>query len=318
MTGIDLALAAVLDVAVGDPRWFPHPVRGMGAVIGWIDHRIRTICRSEQTLQIAGVCLALGLPAAVYGAAAWVIAEAVAVHPILGQAVGIGLASTTLAGRDLYDHVQAVTGALAAGDLAGARKAVAMIVGRDSAALTEPEIARATVETLAESASDGIIAPLVYLSLGGAPLALAYKAVNTLDSMIGHRDERYEHFGWASARLDDVLNWVPARLTGGFIALAAGLSTGQWHRIHESWYIQHRDGGKHPSPNSGQPEAAMAGALGVQLGGRNYYDGVPHDAERLGDGAAEVAPEHIGLATRLMLVTYALGLFFALLSLWVS
>lgn len=318
MTGVDLFLAALLDVAAGDPRWLPHPVRGMGAVIGWIDHRIRHICRSEQALQIAGVCLALGLPAAVYAAATWLIAQAAVVHPILGQAVGVGLAYTTLAGRDLYDHVQAVTGALAAGDLAGARQAVAMIVGRDTAALTEPEIARATVETIAESAADGIIAPLVYLSLGGAPLALAYKAINTLDSMIGHRDERYEHFGWASARLDDVANWIPARLAGGFIALAAGLSTGQWHRIHESWYILHRDGGKHPSPNSGQPEAAMAGALGVQLGGRNYYDGVAHDAERLGDGSAEVAPEHIDQASRIMLVTYALGLFFAVWSLWVS
>lgn len=318
MTGVDLLLAALLDVAAGDPRWFPHPVRGMGAVIGWIDHRIRHICRSEQALQIAGACLALGLPAAVYATATWLIAQAAAVHLMLGQAVAIGLAYTTLAGRDLYDHVQAVTRALAAGDLAGARQAVAMIVGRDTAALTEPEIARATVETIAESTADGIIAPLVYLSLGGAPLALAYKAVNTLDSMIGHRDERYEHFGWASARLDDVANWVPARLTGGFIALAAGLSTGQWHRIHESWYILHRDGDKHPSPNSGQPEAAMAGALGVQLGGRNYYDGVAHDAERLGDGPAEVAPEHIDQASRIMLVAYALGLFFAVLSLWVS
>ncbi|MBS0172142.1 MAG: cobalamin biosynthesis protein CobD [Nitrospira sp.] len=318
MTGVDLFLAVLLDVAAGDPRWLPHPVRGMGAVIGWIDYRIRDICKSEQALQIAGVCLALGLPAAVYAAATWLITQAAATSPILGQAIGIGLAYTTLAGRDLYDHVQAVTGALAAGDLAGARKAVAMIVGRDSAALTESEIARATVETIAESASDGIIAPLVYLSLGGAPLALAYKAVNTLDSMIGHRDERYEHFGWASARLDDVVNWVPARLTGGFIALAAGLSTGQWHRIHESWYILHRDGDKHPSPNSGQPEAAMAGALGVQLGGRNYYDGVPHDTELLGDGSAELAPEHISHATRIMQVTYALGLFFAALSLWVA
>jgi len=318
MTGVDLLLAALLDVAAGDPRWLPHPVKGMGAVIGWIDHRIRTLCRSEQALQLAGVCLALGLPAAAYGAATWVIAQAAATSPILGQAVGIALAYTTLAGRDLYDHVQAVTGALAAGDLAGARKAVAMIVGRDSAALTEPEIARATVETIAESTSDGIIAPLVYLSLGGAPLALAYKAVNTLDSMVGHRDERYEQFGWASARLDDVVNWVPARLTGGFIALAAGLSTGQWHRIHESWYILHRDGDKHPSPNSGKPEAAMAGALCVQLGGRNYYDGVPHDAELLGDGPAEVTVEHISHASRIMLVTYALGLFFALLSLWVA
>ena len=318
MTGVELALAAVLDVAAGDPRWLPHPVRGMGAVIAWVDHHVRAVCRSEQALQIAGSCLALGLPAAVYAAATWVIAQVMEVAPLLGQVVGIGLAYTTLAGRDLFDHVHAVLRELTAGNLSGAREAVAMIVGRDSATLTEPDIARAAVETIAESTSDGIIAPLVYLSLGGAPLALAYKAVNTLDSMIGHRDERYEHFGWASARLDDVMNWVPARLAGGFIALAAGLSTGQWHRIHESWYMLHRDGDKHPSPNSGRPEAAMAGALGVRLGGRNYYDGVPHEAPLIGEGAAEISPEHIRQASRIMIVTYGLGLFFALLSLWVS
>ena len=318
MTGVELAFAAVLDVAAGDPRWLPHPVKGMGAVITWVDHRIRTICLSEQALQIAGVCLALGLPVAVYAVATWVIAQVTAISPLLGTVVGIGLAYTTLAGRDLFDHVQAVLRELEAGNLTGAREAVAMIVGRDSAGLTEPEVARATVETLAESSSDGIIAPLVYLSLGGAPLALAYKAVNTLDSMIGHRDERYEHFGWASARLDDVMNWVPARLAGGFIALAAGVSTGQWHRIHESWYMLHRDGDKHASPNSGLPEAAMAGALGVQLGGTNYYDGVAHEAPLIGDGTADITPEHIRQASRIMIVTYGLGLFFALLSLWVS
>ena len=318
MTGVELALAAVLDVAAGDPRWLPHPVRGMGAIIAWVDHHIRRFCHSDQALQIAGTVLALGLPAAAFAAATWIIAQARAVDPLLGQALSIGLAYTTLAGRDLFDHVQRVLQALAAGNLTGAREAVAMIVGRDNAGLTEAEVARATVETIAESTSDGIIAPLVYLSLGGAPLALAYKAVNTLDSMIGHRDDRYEHFGWASARLDDVMNWVPARLAGGFIALAAGLSTGQWHRIHESWYMLYRDGDKHASPNSGQPEAAMAGALGVQLGGTNYYDGVPHDAPLMGDGTADITPEHIRHASRIMIVTYGLGLFFALLSLWVS
>ncbi|ULA58143.1 MAG: Cobalamin biosynthesis protein CobD [Nitrospira sp.] len=318
MTGVELAVAAALDVAAGDPRWLPHPVKGMGAVIAWVDGRVRRICQSEQALQIAGGCLAIGLPAAAYAAASWTITQATAIAPLLGQVVGVGLAYTTLAGRDLFDHVQAVLRELAAGNLAGARQAVAMIVGRDTATLTESGVSRATVETIAESTSDGIIAPLVYLSLGGAPLALAYKAVNTLDSMIGHLDTRYEHFGWASAKLDDVLNWVPARLAGGFIALAAGLSTGQWHRIHESWYMLHRDGDKHASPNSGQPEAAMAGALGVQLGGTNYYDGVAHDAPTIGDGTADVTPEHIRQASRIMIVTYALGLFFALLSLWVS
>ncbi len=318
MTGGDLLLAAALDAAVGDPRWFPHPVRGMGVVIAWFDDRIRNLCRTDQALRIAGICLAIGLPAGVYAAATFVIARAASFSPVLGQAVGIGLAYTTLAGRDLFDHVQAVSRELERGNLAGAREAVAMIVGRDSATLAEPEIVRATVETIAESSSDGIIAPLVYLTLGGAPLALAYKAINTLDSMVGHRDARYEYFGWASARLDDVMNWIPARLTGSFIALAAGLATGQWHRVRASWYILHRDGDKHASPNSGRPEAAMAGALGVQLGGRNYYDGVPHDRLLIGDGTVTLTPAHIAQATRIMVATWGLGLFLALLSLWVS
>lgn len=318
MTGHDLLIAAGLDALLGDPRWFPHPVRGMGAVISWFDHRIRCLCRSDQALRIAGICLAVGLPVGVYTAATFLISQASAVSPLLGQAVGIGLAYTTLAGRDLFDHVQTVSRELDGENLMGAREAVAMIVGRDSATLTEPEIVRATVETIAESTSDGIIAPLVYLTLGGAPLALAYKAVNTLDSMVGHRDARYVYFGWASARIDDVMNWVPARLTGSFIALAAGVATGEWSRVRESWYILHRDGDKHPSPNSGRPEAAMAGALGIQLGGRNYYDGVPQDRLPMGDGTSSLTPDHIAQASRIMVVTGVLGLIFALFSLWQS
>lgn len=318
MTGHELLIAAALDAALGDPRWFPHPVRAMGTVISWFDHRIRTVCSTDQTLRIAGVCLAIGLPSGIYAAATFVIAQAASFSPLFGQVVEIGLAYTTLAGRDLFDHVEAVSRKLAAGNLGEARESVAMIVGRDSASLTEPEIVRATVETIAESTSDGIVAPLVYLTLGGAPLGLAYKAINTLDSMVGHRDARYEHFGWASARMDDVMNWIPARLTGTFIALASGLATGQWHRVRESWYILHRDGDNHPSPNSGRPEAAMAGALGIQLGGRNYYGGVPHDRLPMGDGTTSLTPDHIAQASRIMVVTGVLGLIFALLSLWQS
>nr|MBA2486643.1 cobalamin biosynthesis protein CobD [Nitrospira sp.] len=275
-------------------------------------------CRTDQALRIAGICLAVGLPVGVYSVATFLITQAASFSPLLGQAVGIGLAYTTLAGRDLFDHVQAVSRELERENLAGARETVAMIVGRDSATLTQPEIVRATVETIAESTSDGIIAPLVYLTLGGAPLALAYKAINTLDSMVGHRDIRYEYFGWASARLDDVMNWLPARLTGTFIALAAGLVIGQWSRVRASWDILHRDGDKHASPNSGRPEAAMAGALGVQLGGRNYYDGVAQDRPLIGDGQTTLSPDHIAQALRIMVATCVLGLFFALLSLWVS
>ena len=147
MTGVELLLAAVCDVAAGDPRWFPHPVKGMGAVVAWVDHRIRRLCHSDHALQIAGVCLALGLPAAVYAAATWVIAQATGGAPLFGQLVGVGLAYTTLAGRDLFDHVQAVLHELSAGNLAGAREAVGRIVGRDSAGLTEPAFARTKKKT---------------------------------------------------------------------------------------------------------------------------------------------------------------------------
>ena len=318
MTGSDLLLAAALDVVVGDPRWFPHPVRGMGRLIAWSDEQVRLICHSARSLRLAGVCLALGLPVVAYASGAFLIKQAGTASELLGNIVIIVLAFTTLAGRDLWDHVRAVSDELAVGNLVGARHAVSMIVGRDTATLTEPEIVRATVETIAESTSDGMIAPLVYLTIGGAPLALAYKAINTLDSMIGHRDARYVDFGWASARFDDAANWIPARLTAGIIVIATGIATGRWDRARESWRILCRDGNKHPSPNSGRPEAAMAGALGMQLGGINHYNGVPHERPRMGDGTRRLVPDDISMAARIMVVTYVLGLFLAVVSLWLA
>jgi adenosylcobinamide-phosphate synthase len=316
MTGGDLLIAAAVDAAVGDPRWLPHPVRGIGLVISWCEERIRLFCKSSMSLRVAGLCLAIGLPAAVYGIGSFAIEQAGSLSALFGQAVGIALASTTLAWRDLWNHAMAVTRELAGRNMPGARQALGMIVGRDTASLSEAEIVRATVETIAESAADGVIAPLVYLTLGGAPLALAYKAINTLDSMIGHRDERYADFGWASARLDDLANWIPARLTAGFMVLTAGLATGQWERTIESWRILLRDGAKHPSPNSGRPEAAMAGALGVQLGGTNYYDGLAHERPVMGNGTRVLTPDDIRNALRIMTMTALLGLGSAVVSLW--
>ncbi len=318
MTAIDLLLAVGLDAAIGDPRWLPHPVRAIGAVIAWCDEHVRNLCRSPWRLRLAGICLALLIPASAYLVGRFAIEQAGSVSSWLGHAVSIGLAFTTLAGRDLLDHVRAVSHELVNGSLPGARRAVARIVGRDTETMPEPEIIRATVETIAESTADGIIAPLVYLMIGGAPLALAYKAVNTLDSMIGHRDARYEHLGWASARLDDLANWIPARLTAGLIAIAAGLATGQWRRVSESWGICQRDGYKHPSPNSGRPEAAMAGALGVQLGGVNYYDGHPQARPQLGDGTRTLVLNDIHMASRLLLISYGLGLLLAMTALWIT
>jgi len=246
-----------------------------------------------------------------YCIGAVVIEEAERFAGWLGSALSIVLASTTLAARDLWDHVRAVDVPLQAGDPPAARKAVAMIVGRDTAELSESEVARATVETVAESTADGVIAPLLYLAIGGAPLALAYKAVNTMDSMIGHSDERYTDFGWASARLDDLINWIPARIAAVLLIFGAGLTTGQLERVHNGWRVFRRDGSKHPSPNSGRPEAAMAGILGVKLGGINFYDGIAQDRPVLGQEGRGAEPRDIIVAAKIMVAASMLGVVLA-------
>lgn len=318
MTAVEMLLAVALDAAIGDPRALPHPVRAIGAVIAWSDRHVRRLCRSPWSLRLAGVGLALVIPASSYLAGDVLIEQAGRIFSRLGQGVAIALAFTTLAGRDLLDHARAVSRELGSGNLPGARQAVAMIVGRDTEELPEPEIVRATVETIAESTADGVIAPLLYLAIGGAPLALAYKAVNTLDSMIGHREAHYEHLGWASARLDDLANWIPARLTAGLIVMAAGLTTGRWQRMRDSGRILLKDGHRHPSPNSGRPEAAMAGALGVQLGGVNSYEGQAQERPRMGDGLRTLRPADITSALRIMLVSYGLGLLLTVTVLWLA
>lgn len=307
MTGGELLVAALVDMLIGDPHWLPHPVRVMGYGIGWFDQGIRRICRRPISLRLAGICLAIGLPIVVFTGTSVLIEEAERFTGWLGSTLSIVLASMTLAARDLWDHVRAVEGPLQAEDLPAARRAVAMIVGRDTAGLSESEVARATVETVAESSADGIIAPLLYLTIGGAPLALAYKAINTLDSMIGHRDERYIDLGWASARLDDVVNWIPARLAALLLIGGAGLMNKRLEPIRRGWRVFRRDGGKHPSPNSGRPEAAMAGILGVRLGGTNFYDGVPQNRPLLGPEGREPESGDIPSAAMMMAIASVLG-----------
>jgi adenosylcobinamide-phosphate synthase len=267
-------------------------------------------------LRAAGTLLAAGLPAAACVAGWAVIAAGTAVHDWIGLGIGIVLASTTLAWRDLVDHVRAVSSALNAGALEQARHAVGLIVGRDTEQLSEAEVVRAAVETIAESACDGVIAPLLFLVVGGPPLALAYKAVSTLDSMIGHRDEAYREFGWASARLDDLANWLPARITAWLIAAAAGLVLVSAKAMKRSGAILLRDGHKHPSPNSGRPEAAMAGALGVQLGGVNYYGGSRDERPVLGDAGTPLSVGHLDRAASIMTVAYALAIAASVSVLW--
>src|SRR5438093_8043663 len=233
----ELLLACVLDVIFGDPRWLPHPVRLMGWVTAWYEGRVRRVAHGPIGEGAAGIMLALGLPAVSY-AAGWLAIEfAGRAHVMLGVAVWILLAWTTLAARDLADHALAVQHVLAQESLEQARQAVAQIVGRDTAQLSEPEVVRATVETIAESTTDGVIAPLFFLTLGGPPAALAYKAINTLDSMVGHLDPKYRHLGWASARLDDAANWIPARLTALLLVVAAGLTTRRVAPMRRAWRV---------------------------------------------------------------------------------
>lgn len=300
-------MACLLDAAVGDPRWFPHPVRWMGSLVDWCDRCVYRLLLSAAQQRLAGVLLAVILPAGVYVAATMLIWLGSSIDPLWGSAATVLLAWTTLAARDLIDHVVAVQQALQSVSLAEARTAVAQIVGRDTEEMDETDIVRATVETIAESTADGIVAPLFYLVLGGAPLALAYKAINTLDSMIGHLDDRYRWFGWASARMDDAANFIPARITALLLVLSAGVVSRSWPAMQRTWQILLRDGGRHPSPNSGRPEAAMAGALGVQLGGINRYDGLPVERPCLGDPHQPLTRVHIGMALTLMLWTSLTG-----------
>ena len=269
--------AVVLDWLLGDPRWLPHPVVGIGRLITLLEPRLRRICRSELVGGVILVILTVGLTAAL---SALLLAVAFALHPLVGTIAAILLSWTCLAARSLHHESGLVARALAAGDLPGARQALGRIVGRDTAGLTEAEIWRGTVETVAENSSDGVIAPLFFLLLGGPVLGLAYKAVNTLDSMVGYKNDQYLLFGRAAARFDDLANWLPARLTGLLLVLAAPLAGGS---PAGAWRIMRRDGRNHSSPNSGIPEAATAGALGVQLGGTNYYFGQPVAKPTIGD-----------------------------------
>ncbi len=307
MTAGTLIAAVLLDASCGDPRWFPHPVRLMGRIITWYERRIRCLVSGRTGEVTAGVVLAVGLPAFWYAATYWLLELSMAAHEMIGKPTEVLLAYTALAARDLSDHAVVVGRALDAQSLEEARRAVAHIVGRDTAGLSEAEIVRATVETIAESTSDGVISPLFYLVIGGPPLALAYKAVNTLDSMIGHLDEPYRYFGWASARLDDLANWIPARVTACLVLAAVGLRFRSVARMRYAWTVFRRDAGEHPSPNSGQAEAAMAGGLQIQLGGVNSYDGTPMPRPLLGVADQSLISSRIREAVSIMWLTSLLG-----------
>lgn len=278
---VELMLAFALDSAVGDPRRLPHPVRLIGGGIV----KAERILRARFNERLGGVMLALIITGlsflATYAVYKVLRLPSEGTAEVVCAAVLVYLVSTTLALKDLITSVKSV---LHSGGLEEARLKLSRIVGRDTEDLDEEGVTRAAIETLAENTSDGVIAPLFYLAVGGLPLAVAYKAVNTLDSMVGYKNERYKEFGRASARLDDVFNYLPARLTGILMVLSTVfLSDFTLRDTRHAFRIMLRDGRQHTSPNSGIPEAAMAGALGIRLGGPSRYGGVPVEKPFMGE-----------------------------------
>lgn len=295
-----VSIAIVIDLVIGDPRCMPHPVVGMGRLIAALEKRWNQ--GSPRARRARGVLLTTGVVAGVFCLAWGGLAVLGLLHPALAIAAEIGLLATTLAIKGLRDAALAVATPLEQGDLVAARQALAMIVGRDTHALEESEITRGTVETVAENTVDGITAPLFFALIGGAPLALAYKAVNTLDSMVGYRNERYADFGYAAAKLDDLVNWLPARLTAVTLWLAAFClpETRRRGTLKSALQATWREAPTHPSPNSGWPEAMVARLLGVQLGGTNYYAGQPSYRAQLGEPLEPLNVRHIYRAIGLM------------------
>jgi len=297
-----IALAVVLDVLLGDPDWLPHPARMNGAAISRGEAILHT---GDPAADLRGGAILAIVVVALATAAAWiVIAILGSIHPALGALAAVLVAWTTLALRGLDSAAREVQDALARHDEEAARKAMPALVGRDPQSLDRAAMIRATVESVAENSSDGVIAPLFFLFVAGPVGAIAYKAINTLDSMIGHRDEHYAYFGRFAARLDDVANWIPARVTALCIIAASEL----WlRRGRDAYAICRRDAGKHESPNAGYPEAAMAGGLGVQLGGLAVYEGETMERATLGDAECPSTIDDIASARMIFKIATAIA-----------
>ena len=298
-----LAAGFVLDCIFGDPHWRFHPICIIGDLISICERVLRRVFRGHEIA--AGIMLVIIVCAVVTAAAAAVSAAAYLVSPWLYVAAESIMCWFILAARSLRCESMKVYDAIKYGSLEDARRAVSMIVGRDTAALDEKGVIRAAVETVAENASDGVIAPMLYFAAGGAPLGFLYKAVNTMDSMVGYKNEKYIKLGRAAARLDDAVNFIPSRLSGLLIVLAAYVA----HMDGAgAMRIFRRDRAKHASPNSAQTEAACAGALGVRLAGDAYYFGKLYKKEYIGDERREIEPEDIVRANRLMYAASVMAL----------
>lgn len=326
-----LALLAgcVLDWMVGDPHWLPHPVRIMGRLITFLEKRFRaSFAKDEKSERLAGGCMVLAVLLITGLVAFFVLAVSYRITPFLGVAVESVMCGQMMAFRSLKKESGKVFCALKAKEVEQARAAVSMIVGRDTSPLTEEGIAKAAVETVAENTSDGIIAPLLFMAVGGGVAIFLYKAVNTMDSMVGYRNEAYENFGWAAAKLDDGCNYVPARICAAFM-IATGFLLEGFERLrgekgrNQRHYrgmgglkIFKRDRYKHKSPNSAQTESVCAGVLGIRLAGDAWYFGKLLKKPFIGDELRRTQCQDIMRACRLMEGTYLLVLAFTASALW--
>jgi adenosylcobinamide-phosphate synthase len=297
-----LPAACILDISIGDPRWLPHPVRWMGKTIILTEPFFRKI---RPNLVFAGFLFAATLVLLTWAVSFLVVKTAYYLHPLCGIGIEIVLIYYAISARSLRDSAQEVGEVLSRQTLQDAREKLAWIVGRDVQQLTPKGVIRAAVETVAENLIDGVVSPVLYAAIGGAPLAMAYKMINTLDSMVGYKNEKYLEFGKASARLDDAANYIPARLALPVISVAAQIL---YRRGSHAIKTARKEGRNHASPNAGLSEAAFAGTLSVKLGGTNYYHGLLVQKPHIGALFGDVEIGHIKKANNLMLLSAALWL----------
>lgn len=320
---VDICIAYILDLLIGDPHWFPHPVRFIGWLIVRTENILRKIIKSHSNSKIsqalrervAGVVLVIITASVTFLLVFSLLKLAGLLSPVLFHVFNIYFIYSALAARCLGDEALKVYRILKKDDLIGARKQLSMLVGRQTDNLDEKEIIRGAIETTAENTVDGVISPIIYAVLGsffmlGAPLVYAFKAINTLDSMVGYKNDKYVNFGWASARLDDIANFIPARVSGLIIPIAALLCR---MNFIKSFSIMLRDRKNHDSPNSAYPEAAFAGALDIRLGGSSTYFGKVVEIPTIGDPNRELEIEDISQGVKLMHVSSLITLIITVL-----
>lgn len=299
MNIVSIYIGYILDLIIGDPYSFPHPVRYIGKLINIVENRIRKTFKTNKQLKVAGFLLCLITVGITY-TVTYFIVKLASFIPVGFLIVNSILIYTTLATKCLKDEALKIYSVLKTGDIKNSRVQLSYIVGRDTSDLDKEEIIRATVETVAENTVDAIIAPMFYAFIGGAPLAMAYKAINTLDSTVGYKNDKYEYLGFASAKIDDIANYIPARISFLLITIGSFLLG---YDYKEAFRIAIRDRKNHKSPNCAYPEGAVAGALGIQLGGTNIYFGKAVYKPTIGDRKRDIEIEDIVNTNKIMYAT---------------